>query len=70
MDEYPYILLLFAFVGIALKLMWTITTANISKDVEFVRHGIEEEVSEMIQRLREKFEILSFSVTLYPSAIR
>ena len=36
--------------------MWTITTANISKDVEFVRHGIEEEVSELIQRLRKKLK--------------
>ena len=62
MDEYPYILLLFAFVGIALKLMWTITTENISKDVEFVRHGIEEEVSELIHRLRKKFKILAFDV--------
>ena len=58
--NYPYILFIWAFVGVALKLMWTITTTNISKDVEFVRHGIEEEVSELIQRLRKKFKTSSF----------
>ena len=40
----------------ALKFMWTIMTANISKEVEFVRHGIEEAAGELISRLKPRNE--------------
>ena len=56
MSQYPYILFLWAFVGVALKFMWTIMTANISKEVEFVRHGIEEAAGELISRLKPRIE--------------
>ena len=57
MSQYPYILFLWAFVGVALKFMWTIMTANISKEVEFVRHGIEEAAGELISRLKPRNEL-------------
>ena len=66
MSQYPYILFLWAFVGVALKFMWTIMTANISKEVEFVRHGIEEAAGELISRLKPRNEsrIMSYAAKI------
>ena len=48
--------------------MWTIMTANISKEVEFVRHGIEEAAGELISRLKPRIEFKELQFFLFENA--
>ena len=52
MKIFPYLLFMWAIIGMVLKFMFTAFTGNIGKEVSFVGHGIEEASSELISKLK------------------
>ena len=54
--HYPYILFLWCIIGYSFNFIWKAISAPICKEVEFVRHGVEEASAKLLAEVKAKFD--------------